>query len=135
MSSSSEALAQLNEWKSRSAKLFLHWAISTAHGWCVGSLKHAALSEIHFGIDGIDGKDCLFVINVHPTYHPRFRFVDNSEGLQFFAPRRERSEFGKTLEISLQVDQYGESKGKVILAEVFPQEAIDVDRSRRELKA
>ncbi len=90
---------------------------------------------MHFGIDGVDIKDCLFVINVHPTYHPRFRFVDNSEGLQFFAPRRQRSEFGKTIEISLEVDQSGESKGKIILAEVFAKEAIDVDRSRRELKA
>src|SRR5260370_37465724 len=110
MSSSSEALAQLNEWKSRSAKLFMYWAISTAHGWCVGSLKNAP-PEMHFGIDGIDGKDCLFVINVHPTYHPRFRFVDNREGLQFFAPQRGRSEFVKTLEIILKEDQSRQSIG------------------------
>jgi hypothetical protein len=133
MSSSSEAFAQLNEWKSRSAKLFMHWSFSTAHGWCVGLLKHVSSSELHFGIDTIDGKDFLFVINVHATYNPRFSFVDNREAWQFFAPRRERSEFGKGLRIDLQVDASGESQGKIILAEVFPKEAIDVDRSRREL--
>ena len=127
MVSSSEALAQLNEWKSRSAKLFMYWAMSGVTGWCVGVLMHVASSELHFGIETINGKDFLFVINVHPTYQPRFRFVDNRESWQFFAPQRERSEFRKALEINLHVDaRSGESSGKVILAEVFPKEAVDV---------
>ena len=126
MISASEALVQLQKWKDESTKLFMHWSISTANGWCVGSLTHAASSEIHFGIDGIDGKDFLFVINIHPTYYPHFKFVDNREAWQFFAPQRERSEFGQGLQIDLQVDQHGESKGKIVLAEVFAKEAIDL---------
>jgi len=125
MSSSTEAFAQLNNWKSGSTKLFMYWAISTVTGWCVGTLMHASSAELHFGIEGIDGKNFLFVVNVHSTYHPRFRFLDTREGVPFFAPQRERSEFGKVLEISLEVDQHGESKGKVLLAELFPDKAIE----------
>ena len=126
MSSSAEVFAQLSKWKSGSAKLYMSWAISGVLGWCIGVLKHVASSELHFGIDTIDRKDFLFVINVHSTYQPQFRFVDNREAWQFFAPQRERSEFGKTLEIMLRgsgADEYG---GKVILAEVFPKQAIEI---------
>jgi len=125
MSSSTEAFAQLNDWKSASTRLFMYWAISGVTGWCVGTLMHAASSELHFGIEGIDGKDFLFVVNVHSTNNPRFRLLDAREGVPFFAPQRERSEFGKVLEISLEVDQHGESKGKVLFAEVFPDKAIE----------
>jgi hypothetical protein len=49
------------------------------HFWRLGLvyrvLKHVASSELHFGIDTIDRKDFLFVINVHSTYQPQFRFV------------------------------------------------------------
>src|SRR5216684_4311199 len=125
MSSSTEAFTQLNNWKSGSTKLFMYWAISTVTGWCVGTLMHASSAELHFGIEGIDGKNFLFVVNVHSTYHPRFRFLDTREGVPFFAPQRGWSEFGKVLEISLQVDQHGGSKGRVLLAELFPNEAIE----------
>jgi hypothetical protein len=128
MNTSTEAFAQLDNWKSKSTKLFMYWAISSASGWCVGVLMHTSSSELHFGIEGIDGKDFLFVVNVHSTYNPRFRFLDTRENWPFFAPQRERSEFGKVLEISLHVDQLGESKGKVLLAELFPDEAIEVLR-------
>src|ERR1700687_39880 len=118
MSSSAEVFAQLGKWKISPAKLYM--------GWCIGVLKHVASSELHFGIDTIDRKDFLFVINVHSTYQPQFRFVDNREAWQFFAPQRDRSEFGKTLEIMLRgsgADEYGD---KVILAEVFPKQAIEI---------
>src|ERR1700674_1119070 len=99
MSSSAEVFAQLGKWKIGPAKLYMSWAISGVSGWCIGVLKHVASSELHSGIDTIDRKDFLFVINVHSTYQPQFRFVDNRDAWQFFAPQRERSEFGKTLEI------------------------------------
>ena len=84
MTSSAEALAQLNAWKSESTELFMSWAISTTNGWCAGTLMHVSSSELHFGIEGIDGKDFLFVVNVHATYHPRFKFLDARDGVPFF---------------------------------------------------
>jgi hypothetical protein len=89
-------------------------------------MQHVSSAELHFGIDGIDGRDFLFVVNVHPTYGSRFRFVDNREEWQFFAPQRKRSEFGKALEITLMGDSRDEVRGKVIFAEVFPKASIDV---------
>jgi len=123
--SSAEAKAQLSKWKDEKTKLFLHWSASTAHGWCVGFLRNAG-SELLFEAEGVDGVDCLFVVNAHETYHPRFRFLDINEGLPFFAPRRERSQFGTVLEIALEVDRNGESKGRVVFAEIFPDQAIEL---------
>jgi hypothetical protein len=125
MSSSTEALAQLNKWKSESTKLFMSWASSTVHGWCVGTLTLAGSSELHFQIQGVDGKDFLFVANVHSTYGPRFKFLDARDGVPFFTPRSGATRFGKILEISLEVDQLGQRKGRVLFAEVFPDEAIE----------
>jgi hypothetical protein len=125
MSSSTEALAQLNKWKSESTKLFMSWAISTVNGWCVGTLMHASSSELHFGIEGIDGKDFLFVVNVHSSYGPRFKFLDARDGVPFFSPRSGATRFGKILEISLAVDSTGQRQGRVVIAEVFPDEAIE----------
>jgi hypothetical protein len=121
------AFDQMHQWKSTSAKLFLSWSISGVKGWCVGTLQHVSEAELHFGIPGIDGKDFLFVINVHPTYGSRFQFVDNRDAWQFFAPQREKDEFGKALEIALRGDSPSEIRGKVILAEVFSTGAIESD--------
>jgi hypothetical protein len=117
MSSSTEALAQLNKWRNESTELFMCMAISTVNGWCVGTLTNPP-PELQFVIAGIDGKDFSFWISVHPTYNPRFKFIDAREGLPFRTPQRERDEFGKVLEVSLQVDEYGESKGRGVFAEV-----------------
>ncbi len=125
MSSSSEALEQLNKWKSESTKLFMSWSASIAHGWCTGVLTNVP-PELHFEIDGIDGRDCLFVFNVHPTYHPRFKFLDTRDGVPFFSPRSGPTRFGKILEISLSVDREGNRKGRVVFAEHFSDEAISV---------
>jgi hypothetical protein len=120
-----EAIARLNEWKSGLTPLFMHWSLGGVTGWCKGVLKLAGSAELHFGIDTIDGKDFLFVINVHRTHNPRFRFVDNRESFQFFAPQRNLSQFGKVLEITLYEDARDEVRGRVILAEVFPKETIE----------
>ena len=84
MSSSSEALQQLNNWKSKSTKLFMSWAISGVTGWCEGILKHYSSGELHFGVEKIDGRDFLFVINIHLTYGPRFQFLDARDAVPFF---------------------------------------------------
>lgn len=123
--SSAEAKAQLSKWKSEKTKRFLCWSASTIHGWCVGFLINAG-SELLFEAEGVDGKDCLFVVNAHEAYHPRFKFVDLNEGLPFFASRRVRSEFGTVLEIALEVDRNGESKGRAIFGEIFPDQAIEL---------
>ena len=120
-----EAVAQLNKWKSESTPLFMHWSLGGVTGWCKGILKLAGSAELHFGIETIDGKDFLFVINVHRTRNPRFRFVDNRESFQFFAPQRDLTEFGKMLEIVLYEDGRDEVRGRVFLAEVFPK-ALEV---------
>lgn len=115
-----EAIEQLNKWKSGATPLFMHWSLGGVTGWCKGILTHSGKAELQFGIETVDGKDFLFVINVHHTYHPRFRFLDNRETFQFFAPQRDLSQFGTVLEITLHGDGQGEVRGRVILAEVFP---------------
>jgi hypothetical protein len=125
MTSSDEVLAQLNKWHKGSTKLLMTWAISGAHGWCVGVVKHPH-NDMSFGIESVDEKDFLFWLNIHPTYHPRFRFLDARDGIPFFSPYNDRGRFGKILEISLHVDaQTGESEGRVVLAEFF-EATIDV---------
>ena len=125
MASRDEAFAQLNEWKRKSAKLFFHWAAAGAHGWCVGKLEHVA-SEVHFGIEGIDGKDFLFVMNLHPTYQARYKLGGNPETWPFFAPQRELNQFGNVLEVFTGEGESGEAGGRFVLAEVFPKEVIQV---------
>jgi hypothetical protein len=114
-----EAIAQLKKWKNESTPVFMHWSFGGVSGWCKGVLKLAGSAELHFGIETIDGKDFLFLINVHRTYNPQFRFMDNRESFQFFAPQRELTQFGKVLEITSQ------GSGRVILAEIFSK-AIEV---------
>jgi len=77
---------------------------------------------------GFDGEDFLFVVNIHRTYNPRFRFVDNRESLQFFAQQRKLTQFGKVLEITLCGTGRDEVRGRVILAEVFPRVIIEALR-------
>src|SRR5579871_5689638 len=120
-----DAIAQFNEWKEKSTPLFMHWSLGGASGWCKGILTLAGSSELHFSIETIEGKDFLFVINVHLTYDPRFRLVDNRESFQFFAPQRHLTQFGKVLEINLRGNRREEERGRVILAEIFPK-VIDV---------
>jgi hypothetical protein len=125
MTSRDEAFAQLNEWKSKAAKLFLYWAMFGVSGWCVGTLQHVK-SEVHFGIDGIDGKNFLFVINLHEIYGARYKLGGNPESWPFFAPQRELHQFGNVLEILLLGNEPGQVAGKVVLAEVFPKAAIPI---------
>jgi len=125
MTSSRDAHTQLQKWKNESTKLFISWPASTIHGWCIGRLSHAA-SELHFEVEGVDGRDTLIVVNIHDTYHPRFKFLDTAEGLPFFAPHSEHTHYGTILEIGLQVDQYGQRQGRVVFAEFFRDQAIVV---------
>jgi hypothetical protein len=126
MSSSDEVLKQLNNWHTGSTKLLMTWAIAGAHGWCVGVVKHPH-NDMAFRIESVDERDFLFWVNIHPTYNPRFRFLDAGNGIPLHSPYNERERFGKILEISLQVDaRTGEPAGRVVLAEFFVESAIDV---------
>lgn len=123
MTSRDEAFAQLKQWENTSAKLFLYWAASGVHRWCVGPLQHVA-SEVHFGIDGIDAKNFLFIINSHPTYGARYMVGGNPETRPFFAPQRDLRQFANMLEILPRGNE--PQGGKVVLAELFPKEAMEI---------
>jgi hypothetical protein len=105
-----EILSQLNKWKNSSARLFFQSFGGGITTWCVGNLQHVSSAELHFGMDRVDGRDLLFVVNIHDA---RLRWVDNRGVMQFFSVGRSRSEFGQVLEINLKPG------GKAIFAEVF----------------
>jgi hypothetical protein len=109
--SKEEALSQLNKWKTASARLFFH--SSSMHGLttrCVGTLQHVSSSEVSFGIDEIDGRDLLFTVNLHEA---NFKWVDNRDDWQFFAPGRKKTAFGLVLELDLKPG------GRILFAELF----------------
>ena len=111
MSSSREAFEQLNNWKSKSTKLFLHSAENGLTVWCAGTLQHVASSELHFGIEGIDGRD--FLISMVTSFAD-FTLLDNRDSSHFFALGREKTDFGTVLQIDLRP-----GGSRVILAELF----------------
>ncbi len=117
MSSPGEFLTQLNKWQSTSARLFFQSILGGLTIWCFdGVLHHASSTELQFGLPSVDGRDLVFVVNVHGA---RFRWLDNSEAWQFFSVGRSKTVFGLVLEIMLKPG------AKVIIAEQFS-EAIEV---------
>ena len=106
-----EAISQLNKWKTASTRLFFH--SSSMHGLttrCVGTLQHVSSTEVSFGINEIDGRDLLFTINLHDA---NFKWVDNRDDWQFFAPGRKKTAFGLVLEVDLKPG------GRILFAELF----------------
>jgi hypothetical protein len=105
-----EISSQLNKWKDSSTRLFFQSLGGGITTWCIGTLQHVSSAELHFGIDHVDGRNLLFVVNILDA---RFRWVDNRDMPQFFSVGRSKSEFGRVLEINLKPG------GKAIFAEFF----------------
>ncbi len=105
-----EIVSHLNKWKDTSTRLFFQSLAGGITTWCIGTLKHVSSAELHFGIDRVDGRDLLFVLNVHDA---RLTWMDDRDMPQFFSVGRSRSEFGRVLEISLKPG------AKAIFAEFF----------------
>jgi hypothetical protein len=121
MNSTEEFVAHLSKWQKASTPLFFQSMSGGVTTWCFnGVLHHASSAELHFGLATVDGRDLLFVVNVHSA---RFRWVDNREAWQFFSVGRSKTVFGLVLEIMLKPG------AKVIIAEQF-REAIEVSSDR-----
>ena len=104
-------MSQLNKWKNASTRLFFH--SSSMHGLTtrrVGTLQHVSSTEVSFGINEIDGRDLLFTVNLHDA---NFKWVDNRDDWQFFAPGRKKTAFGLVPEADLKPG------GRILFAELF----------------
>jgi hypothetical protein len=111
MISSSEALDQLNRWKSASTKLFLWSLAAGTQVWCEGTLKHVSSGSLEFGRPEIAGSDFTFVVNLD---NPVFKILDNRDASHFWSAGRKRTEFGVVIEMKLP------RGAQVVFAEFFP---------------